>query len=113
MADSPTLLEVPVEGIHCAACVRRVENAIASHPAVQQVGVVGVPDAKWGEAVHAVVVCATDAVTAAELETHAREAIAGYKVPKTWTLQAEPLPLSAAGKILKRELRERFRSQDR
>lgn len=89
-----------------------VENAIASHHAVNQVGVIGVPDAKWGEAVHAVVVCDPQAVTAAELEAHAREWIAAYKVPKSWTLQAEPLPLSAAGKVLKRELRERLESQE-
>ena len=90
-----------------------VENAIASHPAVAQVGVVGVPDPKWGEAVHAVVVCDPDAVTSAELEAYAREQIARFKVPKSWTLQADPLPLSAAGKVLKRELRERFLSQGR
>ena len=70
------------------------------------------PDAKWGEAVHAVVVCDPQAVTAAELEAHAREWIAAYKVPKSWTLQAEPLPLSAAGKVLKRELRERLGSRE-
>ena len=90
-----------------------VENAIASHPAVAQVGVVGVADPKWGEAVHAVVVCDPDAVTSAELEAYAREQIARFKVPKSWTLQADPLPVSAAGKVLKRELRERFLSQGR
>ena len=90
-----------------------VENAIASHPAVAQVGVIGVPDPKWGEAVHAVVVCAPDAVTAAELEAHAREQIASFKVPKIWTLQADSLPLSAAGKVLKRDLRERFLQKGR
>ena len=68
----------------------------------------GVPDPKWGEAVHAVVVCDPDAVTSAELEAYAREQIARFKVPKSWTLQADPLPLSAAGKVLKREIRERF-----
>ena len=52
-------------------------------------------------------------VTAADLEAHAREWIARYKVPKTWTLQAEALPLSAAGKFLKLELRKRFESEGR
>lgn len=90
-----------------------VENAIASHPAVAQVGVVGVANPKWGEAVHAVVVCDPDAVTAAELAAHAQERIASYKVPKSWTLQADPLPLSAAGKVLKRELRQRLEAAER
>ncbi len=82
-----------------------VENAISSHPAVTQVAVVGVPDPTWGEAVHAVVVCEPGSVTADELDRHARATIAGYKVPKGWTFRTEPLPLSAAGKVLKRELR--------
>jgi long-chain acyl-CoA synthetase len=46
-----------------------------------------------------------------ELEATARERIAGYKVPRSWTFQAEPLPLSAAAKVLKRELRERLTSE--
>ena len=83
-----------------------VENAISSHPLVIQVAVVGVPDAKWGELVHAFVVCNPDAVTAEELDAHARRTIAGYKVPRRWTLTDQALPLSAAGKILKRTLRE-------
>jgi acyl-CoA synthetase (AMP-forming)/AMP-acid ligase II len=82
-----------------------VENAISSHPGVRQVAVVGVPDPVWGEAVHAVVVCEPGSVSAEELAAHARAQIAGYKVPKGWTFQTEPLPLSAAAKVLKRELR--------
>ena len=50
------------------------------------------------------------AVTATDLTAHAREQIAGYKIQKSWTLQDEPLPLSAAGKVLKRALRQRFES---
>jgi acyl-CoA synthetase (AMP-forming)/AMP-acid ligase II len=42
-----------------------------------------------------------------ELDAHARRSIVGFKVPWSWTLQAEPLPMSAAAKVLKRELRER------
>lgn len=86
-----------------------VENAISSHPAVRQVAVVGVPHPQWGEAVHAVVVCEVGAVTEEELAAHARRSIAGYKVPKGWTLQGAPLPLSAANKVLKRDLRERLK----
>ena len=85
-----------------------VENAISTHPAVTQVAVVGRPHEIWGEAVHAFVVCAPGAVTEEELDVHVRKTIAGYKVPKSWTLQTEPLPLSGAGKILKRDLRERI-----
>jgi len=83
-----------------------VENAIGTHPAVKQVAVVGVPDETWGELVHAVVVTDEGAVTAAELGAHAREQIAGYKVPRSWTFRTDPLPLSAAGKVLKRALRD-------
>jgi acyl-CoA synthetase (AMP-forming)/AMP-acid ligase II len=89
-----------------------VENAISSHPAVSQVAVVGVPHEIWGEAVHAVVVCEPGAVTPEELDRHARQSIGGFKLPKGWTLQAEALPLSAAGKVLKRELRDRLSSDD-
>jgi len=83
-----------------------VENALASHPAVQQVAVIGIPHEQWGEAVHAVVVlCSGEVVTEEELTAHTREWIAGYKVPKTIEFRSEPLPLSGAMKVLKRELR--------
>jgi long-chain acyl-CoA synthetase len=83
-----------------------VENAIASHPAVAQVAVIGIPSEQWGEAVHAIVVPQAGAeVTEEEIIGHAREWIAGYKVPKSVELRAEPLPLSGAMKVLKRDLR--------
>jgi long-chain acyl-CoA synthetase len=83
-----------------------MENALASHPAVQQVAVIGIPDEHWGEAVHAVVVVRTgEMVSEEELSTHAREWIVGYKVPKTIEFRSEPLPLSGAMKVLKRDLR--------
>ena len=86
-----------------------VEQAIAAHPAVAQVAVIGVPDDTWGEAVHAVVVLKPDATaTQEELVEHARGLIAGYKVPKAVTFREEPLPLSGAMKVLKRELRAPF-----
>ena len=84
-----------------------VENALSSFPGVLQAAVVGVPDPIWGERVHAFVVGAQSGVCEAELREHARSQIASYKVPKTWTIQGEPLPLSAAGKVLKTELRDR------
>jgi long-chain acyl-CoA synthetase len=71
--------------------------------------VIGVPDDTWGEAVHAVVVLAPGAtVTEEDLISHAKGLIAGYKVPKAVTFRDEPLPLSGAMKVLKRELRAPF-----
>ena len=84
-----------------------VENAIASHPAVAQCAVIGVPDADWGERVHAVLILRPGAtVTLAELRAHAKSRIAGYKAPRSLEFVDE-LPLSAAGKVRKRELRQK------
>jgi long-chain acyl-CoA synthetase len=86
-----------------------VENAIASHPAVDQVAVIGIPHEVWGEQVHAIVVLKPDmAATAEELMDHARKSIAGYKVPKSIDFRTEPIPLSGALKPLKRELRRPY-----
>ena len=86
-----------------------VENALASHPAVASCAVIGVPDDEWGERVHAVVVLAADAMTTeGELRDHVKARIAGYKAPRTVEF-VEALPISGAGKILKRELRARHR----
>jgi long-chain acyl-CoA synthetase len=68
--------------------------------------VIGIPSERWGEQVHAVVVPRPGVeVTEDELIAHARGLIAGFKVPKSIELRAEPLPLSGAMKVLKRELR--------
>jgi long-chain acyl-CoA synthetase len=83
-----------------------VEDVLYRHEAVLEAAVFGIPDARWGEAVHAVVVPRpSSSVTEEELIAHCREAIAGYKVPKRIELRSEPLPKSGAGKLLKRELR--------
>ncbi len=82
-----------------------VEDALTTHPAVEEVAVFGVPDPRWGESVYAVVFSRRD-VTPEELVAHCRERIAGFKVPRYIELRTGPLPKSAAGKILKRELRE-------
>jgi long-chain acyl-CoA synthetase len=84
-----------------------VEQALLAHPAVAEVAVFGIPDERWGEAVHAVAVLRQD-VTTDELVRHCRSLIAPYKVPKGIELTREPLPRSAAGKVLKRELRARY-----
>jgi long-chain acyl-CoA synthetase len=87
-----------------------VEAALREHPAVAQAAVVGVPDARWGEAVHAVIVPAGAAApTGAELQAWMRERLAGYKCPRSFSFVAE-LPLSAAGKVLKTVLREQARA---
>jgi long-chain acyl-CoA synthetase len=87
-----------------------VEEVLFRHPAVREAAVFGVPDARWGEAVHAVVVPRDGSHPPAEDELIAwcRESIAGYKVPKRVEVRAEPLPKSGAGKVLKRELRAPF-----
>jgi long-chain acyl-CoA synthetase len=86
-----------------------VEDALYRHTAVAEAAVFGVPDERWGEAVHAIVVTHPSAsVTADELRAHCRELIAGYKVPKVIELTTDPLPKSGPGKILKRVLRDRY-----
>ena len=86
-----------------------VENALALHPAVAQCAVFGIPSEQWGEQVHAVVVPKPDAeADAASLIAFCKERIAGYKCPRSVEIRSEPLPLSGAGKILKRELRQPY-----
>jgi len=86
-----------------------VENAIASHPAVGQVAVIGIPSEKWGEQVHAIVVLKDgEQATEDDIINHTREQIAGYKVPKSVEIRTEPIPLSGAMKPLKRELRKPY-----
>jgi acyl-CoA synthetase (AMP-forming)/AMP-acid ligase II len=83
-----------------------VENAISSHAEVVQVAVIGIPHDVWGETVHAVcVIRPGSSVTEDDIIAHARMTIAGYKVPRSVELRTEPLPMSAAMKVLKRELR--------
>jgi long-chain acyl-CoA synthetase len=86
-----------------------VEDAISSHPAVAQVAVIGIPHPVWGEQVHAIVVLRPGAVaTEDEIKAHARETLAGYRVPKSVEFRTDPLPLSGALKPLKRELRRPY-----
>jgi acyl-CoA synthetase (AMP-forming)/AMP-acid ligase II len=82
-----------------------VENALASHPAVASCAVIGVPDDALGERVHAVIVLKPGTVTDLEdLQNHCDTLIAPNKRPRSCEFVAA-LPLSPAGKPLKRELR--------
>jgi acyl-CoA synthetase (AMP-forming)/AMP-acid ligase II len=87
-----------------------VEAVVGAHPSVQDVAVIGVPDEKWGERVHAVVVrhagapCSED-----DLAAWSRQRLAGYKRPRSFSFLAESeMPRTATGKILHRVLRERL-----
>jgi acyl-CoA synthetase (AMP-forming)/AMP-acid ligase II len=87
---------------------REVEEVIIQHPAVAQAVVCGVPHEYWGEAVHAVVVLAPNATaTAEDIILHCANHLAGYKKPKGVDFVPE-LPVSGYGKILRREVRERY-----
>ncbi len=82
-----------------------VEDVIAMLPGVLEVGAVGVPDEKSGEAVKVVIVRKDPKLTAEEVKAHARENLTGYKQPKYVEFRTE-LPKTNVGKILRRELRE-------
>jgi fatty-acyl-CoA synthase len=83
-----------------------VEEVILGHPKVAEVGVIGVPDEKWGESVRAVVVpLPHQTLSAEEIQDSCREKLAKYKIPKS-VIFVDELPRNPSGKILKRILRE-------
>ncbi len=88
-----------------------VEAVLADHPAVADVAIIGIPDDRWGETVHAVVVPRTGPYIgdqfAAELIGYARQRLAGFKCPTGVTL-VPSLPRNATGKLLRSSLREPF-----
>ena len=91
---------------------KEVEDALYSHPSVLECAVIGIPDERWGEAVHAVVVLKKgykkgQNITEEELIAHVKDQIARYKAPKSIQIKRS-LPKSAQGKILKKDLRVKF-----
>ncbi len=86
-----------------------VENAIMQFPGLSECAVIGIPDDRWGEAVHAIVVPrAGQTPDPAAIVAHCRDLIAPYKCPRTVEVREEALPKSGAGKIQKFELRAPF-----
>ena len=90
-----------------------VETVISQYPGIAQCAVIGVPSDEWGESVHAVLVLVSDAeepdqITVSTLKNFCKQLIAGYKCPTSLEF-TESLPISAAGKVLKNELRDTYR----
>jgi long-chain acyl-CoA synthetase len=87
---------------------REVEEIIIQHPGVASVVVCGVPNAYWGESVHAVIVTKSGVcLSAEEVIAHCARHIAGYKKPRSIDF-VDSLPVNGYGKIMRREVRERY-----
>ena len=89
-----------------------VEQAIMSHPQVDDAAVIGVPDAEWGEEVRAVVVRTAgegpaEQISEESIISHCRDKLAGFKRPRS-VVFVDELPRNVMGKVLKRDLREQF-----
>lgn len=83
-----------------------VENALGLHPLVHECTVIGLPDERWGERVHAIVVPVDGSDPQVDdLLAHLHQHIARYKCPKSWEIRHAPLPRSPVGKVLKAQLR--------
>jgi acyl-CoA synthetase (AMP-forming)/AMP-acid ligase II len=86
-----------------------IENVLSQHPAVSENAIIGLPDERWGEAVHAVITLIAGAVTTEqEIIGWCRERLAHYKCPRSVTVRNVPMPLSSVNKIMKSELRKQI-----
>jgi acyl-CoA synthetase (AMP-forming)/AMP-acid ligase II len=86
---------------------REIEEVLVTHPDVREAAVVGAPSEMWGEESVAFIVTTSGSIDAEKLELHCRESLAGFKVPKRFeTIDA--LPRNPAGKVLKRDLRDKL-----
>jgi long-chain acyl-CoA synthetase len=85
-----------------------VEYRLEAHPHITEAAVFAVDDPLTGDAVCAVVVADASTVTADDLTAWCREALAHYKVPTQWHVTAQPLPRTASGKLVKREIRKLY-----
>ncbi len=87
---------------------QEVEAVLNQHPSVAEVTVIGLPDPTWGEAVTAVIVPKADGrVSLEDVKAFCQGKIAGYKIPKAIEL-VDKIPKNETGKVIKRELRDRF-----
>lgn len=84
-----------------------IEDVVAAHPKVVEVGAIGAPDEKSGEVVKVVVVRSDPSLTVEALQSYCREELTGYKVPR-YVEFVDELPKTNVGKILRRELRDQF-----
>ena len=93
------------ENVYCG----EVEAVIYEHPAIREAAVFGIPDPQWGELVMACLVLKPGkTLSADELASHCRHALANYKIPRRVEFSESELPKTGSGKILKRILRERY-----
>ena len=96
------------ENVYCG----EVEAVIYELPEVREAAVFGIPDPQWGELVAACIVLKPEStLTAEDLIRHCRRSLAGYKIPRHIDFVESELPKSGSGKILKRNLREKFWAQ--
>jgi len=87
-----------------------VEAVLSEHPAIREISVIGLPDARWGEAVTAVIVPVAEPPSIQELRSFAADRLAAYKIPKR-VIAVRDLPRSASGKVLKHVLRAKHEKQ--
>ena len=81
-----------------------VEHVLRAAPGIDDVAVVGVPSARWGEEVVAVVVAGPGGIDRDQVLAHARLQLADYKCPKSFVVRSEPLARTASGKVVKADV---------